>query len=159
MPNSVIMSSITKNYSRTVRGPGYVLDTVMTIGYDTPWRQVEAMMIEAAQRTEGVLPSPEPRVFKTALSDFYVEYRLVCQAIPSQPRPRAEVMQMLHSHLLDVFNEHGVQIMSPHYFEDPARAKVVPQDQWWAAPATRARAAQEPRQPLDSSHHPSPHRQ
>lgn len=137
MPNSVIMSSITKNYSRTVRGPGYILDATLTIGYDTPWRQVEAMMMEAAQRTEGVLNSPAPNVFKTALSDFYVEYRLVCQAIPSQPRPRAEVMQLLHSHLLDVFNEHGVQIMSPHYFGDPPQAKVVPREQWWPAPAQR----------------------
>lgn len=135
MPNSLIMGSITKNYSRTVRGQGYVLDTVMTIGYDTPWRQVEAMMVEAAQRTEGVLESPPPKVFKTGLSDFYVEYRLVCQAIPTQPRPRAEVMQLLHSNLIDVFNEHGVQIMSPHYLSDPPQAKVVPRDQWWTAPA------------------------
>ncbi|HYP71084.1 MAG TPA: mechanosensitive ion channel domain-containing protein [Variovorax sp.] len=137
MPNSLIMGSVTKNYSRTVRGQGYILDAIMTIGYDTPWRQVEAMMVEAAQRTDGVLQSPAPQVFKTGLSDFYVEYRLVCQAIPSQPRPRAEVMQLLHSNLLDVFNEHGVQIMSPHYFADPSQAKVVPRDQWWTAPAEK----------------------
>ena len=142
MPNSLIMGVVTKNYSRTVRGPGYILDTVMTIGYDTPWRQVEAMMVEAARRTDGVLQSPPPQVFKTGLSDFYVEYRLVCQAIPSQPRPRAEVMQLLHSNLLDVFNEHGVQIMSPHYFGDPSHAKVVPRDQWWAVPADKPGEAQ-----------------
>lgn len=58
-----------------------------------------------------ILPEAPPRVFKTALSDFYVEYRLVCQAIPSDPRPRAEVLHTLHSNALDVFNEHGVQIM------------------------------------------------
>lgn len=135
MPNSLIMSSITKNYSRTVRGQGYIVDTTLTIGYDTPWRQVEAMLVEAARRTDGVLESPAPQVFKTGLSDFYVEYRLVCQAIPTQPRPRAEVMQLLHSNVLDVFNEHGVQIMSPHYFNDPPQAKVVPREGWWAAPA------------------------
>ena len=38
---------------------------------------------------------PPPRVFQTALSDFYVEYRLVCQAIPTEPRPRAEVLSVL----------------------------------------------------------------
>lgn len=139
VPNSLIMGSVTKNYSRAVRGPGYIVDTTVTIGYDTPWRQVEAMLVEAAQRTEGVLPSPAPQVFKTGLSDFYVEYRLVCQAIPEQPRPRAEVMQMLHSHVLDVFNEHGVQIMSPHYFSDPPQAKVVAREQWWTAPAQPGR--------------------
>jgi hypothetical protein len=70
-----------------------------------------------------------------ALSDFYPEYRLVCQAVPSEPRPRAEVMSLLHANVQDVFNEHGVQIMSPHYLGDPAQAKVVPREQWYAAPA------------------------
>ena len=57
----------------------------MTIGYDTPWRQVDAMLVEAAQRTPGVLADPPPQVFQTALSDFYPEYRLVCQAAPTSP--------------------------------------------------------------------------
>ena len=38
LPNSLITSSVTKNYSREVKGRGYILDTVVTIGYDTPWR-------------------------------------------------------------------------------------------------------------------------
>jgi small-conductance mechanosensitive channel len=126
MPNAMLLNAVTKNYSRTVQGAGYVVDTTLTIGYDTPWREVESMMLEAARRTPGVLSTPAPRVFETALSDFYVEYRLVCQAVPSQPRPRAEVLATLHQHLLDVFNERGVQIMSPHYFSDPSAPKLVP---------------------------------
>jgi hypothetical protein len=54
-----------------------VLDTTLTIGYDTPWRQVEAMLIEAAQ---------------TALAAFYPEYRLVAQTIACQPQPRGVVV-------------------------------------------------------------------
>ena len=135
LPNASIVGNATKNYSRAVQGPGYVVDTVVTIGYDTPWRQVEAMLIEAATRTPGVLATPAPRVFQTALSDFYPEYRLVCQAIPEHPRPRAEVLSALHAHIQDVFNEDGVQIMSPHYVLDPAEAKVVPPTRWYAAPA------------------------
>jgi len=126
LPNTLIVGAVTKNYSRVTKGVGYIVDTVMTIGYDTPWRQVHAMMIEGAKRTEGVLATPSPHVFQTALSDFYVEYRLVAQAIASQPRPRAQVMADLHANLQDVFNENGVQIMSPHYFADPATAKLVP---------------------------------
>jgi small-conductance mechanosensitive channel len=78
---------------------------------------------------------PPPRVFQTALSDFYVEYRLVCQAIPSEPRPRAEVLSALHASVQDVFNEFGVQIMSPHYLGDPEEPKTVPPAAWHAAPA------------------------
>ena len=135
LPNNLIVSGATKNYSREVHGVGYIVDTVVTIGYDTPWRQVEAMLIEAAHRTEGVLNDPPPRVFQTALSDYYPEYRLVAQAVPALPRPRAEVLSSLHSHIQDVFNEHGVQIMSPHYVLDPHEPKVVPKARWFAAPA------------------------
>jgi len=130
LPNSLIVNQVTKNYSRAVKGEGYIVDTVMTIGYDTPWRQVHAMMIEGARRTEGILATPAPHVFQIALSDFYVEYRLVGQAIASAPRPRAQVMADLHAHLQDVFNENGVQIMSPHYFADPTHAKVVLPEHW-----------------------------
>ncbi|MVV49896.1 mechanosensitive ion channel [Pseudomonas sp. PB120] len=135
LPNSMITNTVTKNYSRTVQGAGYVVDTVVTIGYDTPWRQVEAMLLEAAKRTAGILEDPPPQVFQTALSDFYPEYRLVAQAIPSQPRPRAVLLSVLHGNVQDVFNEYGVQIMSPHYFDDPQQEKWVPREKWFAAPA------------------------
>ncbi|CAK16044.1 mechanosensitive ion channel family protein [Pseudomonas entomophila] len=135
LPNSMITGSVTRNYSRVVQGQGYIVDTVVTIGYDTPWRQVEAMLIEAATRTEGIVATPRPQVFQTGLSDFYPEYRLVAQAIPSEPRPRAELLSLLHANIQDVFNEYGVQIMSPHYLGDPAQEKWVPRDKWFSAPA------------------------
>jgi len=135
IPNSLALSTVTKNYSRAVHGPGFVVDTTVTIGYDTPWRQVEALLEEAARRTQGVLAIPKPQVFQTALSDFYPEYRLVCQAIPSAPRSRAVVLSNLHANIQDVFNEFGVQIMSPHYLGDPAEAKLVPKSAWFSAPA------------------------
>ena len=135
IPNSMITGTVTKNYSRAVVGSGYVVDAVVTIGYDTPWRQVEAMLIEAAKRTEGILNNPHPQVFQTALTDFYPEYRLVAQAIPSQPQPRAELLTALHANIQDVFNEYGVQIMSPHYVADPQQAKLVMKENWYAAPA------------------------
>lgn len=135
LPNSMITSTVTKNYSRAVHGPGFIVDTVVTIGYDTPWRQVEAMLVEAARRTDGILHVPAPRVFQTALSDYYPEYRLVAQAVPSEPRPRAEVMSQLHANIQDVFNEYGVQIMSPHYMMDPASEKIVKPEDWHKSPA------------------------
>jgi small-conductance mechanosensitive channel len=138
LPNAMVMGTVTRNYSRTVRGRGFVLDTEVTIGYDTPWRQVHAMLVEAAARTPGVLAEPPPRVFQTALSDFYPQYRLVCQAVPAEPRPRAEVLSALHANIQDVFNENGVQIMSPHYLGDPDSVKVVPPSGWSPSLAPRA---------------------
>ncbi len=135
--NATILGGTTKNYSRTVPGAGFVLDTTVTIGYDTPWRQVHAMLIEAATRTEGVSMDSAPQVFQTALNDWYPVYRLVCHATPTEPRPRALLLSALHASIQDVFNTYGVQIMSPQYFEDPKDAKVVPPARWYPAPAVK----------------------
>jgi small-conductance mechanosensitive channel len=135
LPNSVVMAAVTKNYSRAVQGTGFVMDATVTIGYDAPWRQVEAMLLEAARRTEGVLAEPRPRVFQLALSDFYVEYRLACYGSPTDAFQRAVALSALHAHVQDVFNENGVQIMSPHYLGDPQAPKVVPKSGWYAPPA------------------------
>ncbi len=67
LSNSTILGDTTLNYSRAVKGEGFVVDTTVTIGYDTPWRQVHALLIEAAHRTPGVLADPPPLVFQTAL--------------------------------------------------------------------------------------------
>jgi len=137
MPNSLVLASVTTNYSRVVPGPGFMLAAKVSIGYDTPWRQVHAMLLQAAQGTGGVLADPPPYVFQTALDDFYVQYRLVCQASPTDPLERAKVVSSLNAAIQDAFNAHGVQIMSPHYMVDPAVAKVVPQARWYAPPARR----------------------
>jgi small-conductance mechanosensitive channel len=135
--NASILGSTTKNYSRTVQGAGFILDTEVSIGYDTPWRQVHALLIEAAARTEGISSNPAPQVFQTALNDWYPVYRVVCQAAPTEPRPRAILLSVLHANIQDVFNEYGVQIMSPHYFADPKAPKVVPPAKWYQAPAVK----------------------
>lgn len=136
LPNNYVTGTPTKNYSRTVaEGKGFVLDTTVTIGYDTPWRQVHAMLLQAARNTAGLLNEPAPYVVQTALSDWYVEYRLVCYAGPEAPSRRALVLGDLHANIQDAFNEYGVQIMSPHYMADKDHTVVVARENWYAPPA------------------------
>jgi len=135
MPNSLILQNATRNYSRSVSGPGCVIDTVVTIGYSTPWRQVHAMLLEATRRLPDIATAPAPFVRQTALSDFYVEYRLVALTTVESALQRADVLNRLHATIQDVFNEHDVQIMSPHYMTDPAHPQVVPMARWFDTPA------------------------
>ena len=135
LPNSMVVSEVTKNYSRGAEGTAYLVDTAVTIGYSTPWRQVEAMLVEAARRTPRLAEQPPPFVRQTALSDFFVEYRLAAFVPAASPPPRLEVLNALHANIQDVFNEYGVQIMSPHYEADPAQPQVVPKQDWYAEPA------------------------
>jgi hypothetical protein len=63
-----------------------------------------------------------------------VEYRLCAQSNRDAPSRRAEVISQLHSNVQDVFNENGVQIMSPHYMEDPPEPQVVKPGPWASQP-------------------------
>ena len=133
IPNAVVVSQTLTNYSTNGDGPAAYLPTSVTIGYDTPWRQVEALLLAAARRTTGLRVTPPATVWRVSLDDFYVKYTLL--VAPEDPCRRAELLDRLHGHILDAFNEHGVQIMSPRYVSDPKSAKVVPPSQWYAPPA------------------------
>ena len=91
------------------------------------------MLRVAASCTEGVLRQPEPEVFETALTSFSIEYELVAYATSDVPRP--VIMSRLHEQILDVFNEHDVQIMTPHFEDQPEQTVVVPRANWFAGPA------------------------
>jgi small-conductance mechanosensitive channel len=131
--NSLLLGTATKNYSRLAQSEGLLLPVRVTIGYGTPWRQVHALLLEAARRTAGLAQEPRPFVLQINLSDFYVEYEL--NARLEQPARRVWVRSDLHTHIQDIFNEHGVQIMSPHCLQDPPQPHVVPESNWFLPPA------------------------
>jgi small-conductance mechanosensitive channel len=135
LPNAVIVGTTTKNYSRGEETGGALLTTTVTIGYSAPWRQVHAMLIEAAHRTEGLLKEPPPLVLQRSLSDYYVEYMLGARI--TEPPKRLSVLDGLHRNIQDVFNEYGVQILSPHYVADPAEKVWVPRENWYESPAKK----------------------
>jgi small-conductance mechanosensitive channel len=136
VPNSKIINEEVVNYSALARREGLILHTAVGIGYDAPWRQVEAMLLEAAARSPGVLREPKPFVLQKMLGDFAVTYEL--NAYCDQPQAMGRVYTQLHQNILDLFNEYGVQIMTPAYEGDPERIKVVPPNQWYAAPARQS---------------------
>ena len=132
IPNAVLVSHTTTNFSKFADSDGVYVPTSVTIGYDTPWRQGEALLLMAADRTPGVRREPKPVVFQTALQDFYVQYTLLVSL--ERPDRRGPILNTLHANVQDAFNEHGVQIMSPNYEADPKAPKIVPKERWFDAP-------------------------
>ena len=134
IPNSQILSGEVRNYSSLARADGLILHTEVGIGYETPWRQVEAMLLTAAARCAAPGQEP-PRAFvlMKKLGDFAVTYELnvYCRDVKSM----MPLYTNMHRHVLDVFNEYGVQIMTPAYEGDPAQPKIVAPGGWYAAPA------------------------
>ncbi len=76
IPNSQILNGDVVNYSTLAHTHGLILHTDVGIGYETPWRQVEAMLLMAADATPGMLREPRPFVLQKALGDFAVTYEL-----------------------------------------------------------------------------------
>lgn len=129
LPNSVVVSTGTLNYSRlAAEGRGLILHTSVTIGYDAPWRVVHAMLLEAARRTRELAAEPAPFVLQRSLADFYVEYEI--NAFLAVPARRVPVLAELHAHIQDCFNENGIQILSPHFEAQPPQTVVVPPRDW-----------------------------
>jgi small-conductance mechanosensitive channel len=133
VPNSKIVNEEVINYSTMAQDRGLILHTTVGVGYDMPWRQVEAMLMEAAARTKGLMREPKPFVLQKALGQFSVTYEI--NGYCNQSIEMGVIYSRLHRNILDLFNEYGVQITTPAYESDPERVKVVPRDQWYAPPA------------------------
>jgi small-conductance mechanosensitive channel len=135
IPHGVVVSAPATNYTRPAResGGGSLISVSVTIGYDAPWRQVHALLLEAAAQTAGLRGAPAPYVLQRSLSDFYVAYQLVAHV--GRPDRTFEVTSELNQHIQDRFNEHGVQILSPHFVVQPPEPAVVPRSRWFTPPA------------------------
>ena len=113
IPNSVVLGSHVINYSLLGQTEGVILHTSATIGYDTPWRTVHRLMIEAALKTPDILADPAPFVLQKALDDSYVQYEI--NAYTRNPHAMFVTYSNLHANIQDCFYAAGVEIMSPVY--------------------------------------------
>jgi small-conductance mechanosensitive channel len=124
IPNSVVLASFVTNYSLLAQNDGLILHTSVTIGYDTPWRKVHELLIEAALKTKNIVPSPAPFVLQNALEDSYVQYEI--NAYTDHPLLMVYIYSDLHANIQDCFYAAGVEIMSPvyHSLRDGNRAAI-----------------------------------
>lgn len=113
IPNSSVMNSKTVNYSQSAREYGLILYTTVTVGYDVSWTKVHELLKEAASRTEFVMKDPKPFIQQEALDDFYVSYQLNIYTKEANRMPH--IYSELKKHIIDVFDEAGVELLSPHY--------------------------------------------
>jgi len=113
IPNASVLSGNTINYTSEAAEKGLIIHTTVTIGYDVPWRDMHAALINAALRTDMILKEPKPFVLQTSLEDFYVAYQI--NAYTREANRQALVYSTLHQNIQDCCNEVGIEILSPHY--------------------------------------------
>ncbi|WP_289666137.1 mechanosensitive ion channel family protein [Flavobacterium panacagri] len=115
IPNATVLSSTSTNYSANTKHStnGLLIHTTVTIGYDVPWKDIYAALIEAALNTEMIEKEPKPFVLQTSLDDFYVSYQI--NVYTKEPTKQPRIYSSLHQNIQDSFNAAGIEIMSPHY--------------------------------------------
>lgn len=132
IPNSKLIGDEVLNCSSLAHRDGLIRHTCVGIGYEVPWRKVEAMLLEAARAT-GRVEKDRAFVRWKSLGDFAVTYEL--NAPCKEPTMMKSLYSELHRNILDAFNKNGVRIMTPDCEGDTPGRKVVPPDRWFEAPA------------------------
>ncbi|QJD96529.1 mechanosensitive ion channel [Mucilaginibacter robiniae] len=113
IPNSSVLASHTINYSSESAQEGLIINTTITMGYNTPWKQVHELLIQAALQTEYIQPSPAPYVYQTKLDDYYASYQI--NAYTREANQQDLIYSNLHQHIQNIFNDAGLELVSPHY--------------------------------------------
>lgn len=127
IPNATLLGGGVINYTALTKEHGLIVHTQITIGYDVPWKQVHELLVIAALRTEWIDQAPTPFVLQKSLDDWSVAYKLNAYTRESHKIPR--IYSDLHANIQDVFNEAGLEIMSPHFLAlRDGNSMVVPKD-------------------------------
>lgn len=114
IPNSSLMGSQISNFSFSARRYGIIVHTKITIGYDQKWQKIRDLLLQAAEKTDGLKSHPKPFVNVSALDDSYVEYEI--NAYTDRHMSLPAIYSALHSNILDTMHGAGVEIMSPTIF-------------------------------------------
>jgi len=112
IPNANILIGTITNYSNN-EGRSIILHTTVTLGYDLPWQKAHELLLEAANKTEFIESTPVPFVLQKSLDDYYVSYELNAHTFESKKTPF--IYSEIHRNILEIFNEAGVEILSPAY--------------------------------------------
>jgi small-conductance mechanosensitive channel len=84
----------------------------VTYGYDTDWRKIHELLIEAANRTPSLEKTPPPFVLQKALDDFYCVYEI--NAYTKDIDRVMQVYSQLYQNIQDVFSQAGLDLTSPN---------------------------------------------
>ena len=122
IPNSFIMSSDTVNYSASARQYGLIVHSVMTMGYDVPWRRVHKLLIDAALSTPGVMNNPLPFVLELELNDNYMCYQINAYIDNADNMP--QIISDLLQNIQDNFHEAGIDLVAPHFYSTRANSST-----------------------------------
>jgi small-conductance mechanosensitive channel len=112
IPNSNLLTAQTVNYTASANDYGLILHVKVTMGYNEPWRRIHELLIEAGQKTRGIMQEPKPFVLQIALDDFCVEYQL--NVYTREACDMLRIYSDLYANVQDILLREGISMAVPH---------------------------------------------
>ena len=113
VPNLAVMGKEIKNFSALRK---VLIYTSVTLGYDVDKDKAKRILVESAERTNGILTSSEnkPFVLLRELGNFTITYEI--NAYTNKPNMLVRIKSDLIDNILTGFKKEGVDILSPSHF-------------------------------------------
>ena len=115
VPNSMILSSSTMNFSSIGRTNGLVVTTQVKVRYDACLEDVDATLIAAAQATKGVTDKITPYIYHISLNELNATYEI--NAVTFEPQNMYIIKSDLIKNIYNAFRERNIELTSIEYVE------------------------------------------
>ena len=115
VPNSMILSSSTMNFSSIGRSIGLVITTQVKVRYDARLEEVDATLIAAAQATKGVTDKITPYIYHISLNELNATYEI--NAVTFEPQHMYIIKSDLIMNIYNAFRERGIELTSVEFVE------------------------------------------
>jgi small-conductance mechanosensitive channel len=114
IPNLTVMGKELKNFSALKEVLIYVS---VTLGYDADKNQAKRILIESAEKTNGILTAADkkPFVLLRDLGNYTITYEI--NAYTDQPNNLVNIKSELIDNILSEFKKSGIEILSPSHIE------------------------------------------
>ena len=119
VPNSMILSSSTMNFSSIGRTTGLVVTTQVKVRYDARLEDVDATLIAAAQATKGVTDKITPYIYHISLNELNATYEI--NAVTFEPQNMYIIKSDLIKNIYNAFREHNIELTSIEFIEIKSR--------------------------------------
>ena len=119
VPNSMILTNKTTNYSSGQSDKGLIIPINLNINYDVDFEKVSELLKKAALMTDDVEKYPAPYVFKNKIDDTVINYQL--NALTKKPERMYFIISDLNENILKVFKEEHIDLLSPRFFPKPKK--------------------------------------
>ncbi len=122
IPNGKVLRNQVVNVS-SLKTSKPLLKTSVTVSYQEDWRRVQDLLQKAVEGTPEILSDPAPNVLQSSLDDFYVQYQLIFFIdFTDSKLKKMKILTNLHQNIRDLFEEAGVNLITPQYMSSWAEA-------------------------------------